>query len=142
MSDIKDLDIEALLPDSISEDKKAKAIAEAVTNQLLEINRNINQILIWDDISKHDDNTLLNLAWQMHTDIYDTSFGKQARVNLINDSVNWHKVRGTPYAVRRALYNVYSSGYVEEWYEYGGEPYHFRVAGISDALNNDDDLKS
>ena len=58
MSDIKDLDIEALLPDSISEDKKAKAIAEAVTNQLLEINRNINQILIWDDISKHDDNTL------------------------------------------------------------------------------------
>lgn len=141
MSDIKDLDIEALLPDSISEDKKAKAIAEAVTNQLLEINRNINQILIWDDISKHDDNTLLNLAWQMHTDIYDTSFGKQTRVNLINDSVNWHKVRGTPYAVRRALYNVYSSGYVEEWYEYGGEPYHFRVAGISDALNNDDDLK-
>ena len=34
---------------------------------------------------------------------------------------------GTPAAVNRIIETIFETGYIEEWYEYDGEPHHFRA---------------
>lgn len=45
----------------------------------------------------------------------------------IRDSIQVHRRLGTKYAVEKALGAVYPGTKVEEWFEYGGDPYKFRV---------------
>ena len=38
-----------------------------------------------------------------------------------------HKQRGTVAAVERVVSDIFGDGWVEEWSQYGGEPFHFKV---------------
>ena len=38
-----------------------------------------------------------------------------------------HKILGTKKAVEMVVNDYFENGEVREWYEYGGDPYHFRV---------------
>lgn len=127
-----DLDIKALLPSSIADDKTAQALADALTGQLVKLP--IDSVLLWDDLAKHSDSVLLNLANDRHTDLYKGSYSRPVKEKLVSDSLLWHKRRGTKDAVQEALLSVYRVGTVREWYEYGGRPYHFKLENIDSDL--------
>lgn len=63
----------------------------------------------------------------------------QERRNLIKRAVELHRFKGTGWAIEQVLVTLGLEGRVQEWFEYGGEPYHFRVdvdladRGIDDA---------
>ena len=49
-----------------------------------------------------------------------------------------HSKAGTPEAVTQMIEYVFGGGVFEEWFEYGGEPYHFKVdtsAILSEDIN-------
>lgn len=46
---------------------------------------------------------------------------------LIKTAIERRRYRGTPYAIERGLEVLGFGGTVSEWFEYGGEPYYFRV---------------
>jgi len=47
---------------------------------------------------------------------------------LIKSAIELHRYKGTPYAIERVLDVLGLSGELQEWFQYGGQPYHFRVA--------------
>lgn len=51
----------------------------------------------------------------------------EVKRRTIRDSIQVHRRLGTKYAVEKALGAVYPGTKVEEWFEYGGDPYKFRV---------------
>ena len=63
----------------------------------------------------------------MHVDWYDFNYPIEVKRATIRDSIKIHRRLGTKYAVETALGNVFPGTKVEEWFEYGGEPYFFRV---------------
>jgi P2-related tail formation protein len=67
------------------------------------------------------------LALQQHIDYYNQSLPLETRQNLVKGSGFVHKMQGTPAAVEQVARLVFGSATVQEWFEYGGEPYHFRV---------------
>nr|DAL33579.1 MAG TPA_asm: tail protein [Caudoviricetes sp.] len=137
MNKLDTLNVEVLLPSSIAEDKNVKAIAKVVTEKLLQVNDDTKLILLWEQLPNFDDAKLSNLAWQLHVDLYDSSLSKAQRVQLIRNSILWHRYRGTKYAVESALQSVFNTGQVEEWQEYDGKPYHFRINGLIEALQDE-----
>lgn len=70
------------------------------------------------------------LAWQWSVDFYDELKSLAEKRNAVKQSIAVHRIKGTRRAVEIALHMVYTSGEVSEWFEYGGQPYYFRVRFI------------
>ena len=68
------------------------------------------------------------LAWALSVDDWSDSWSEQIRRNVIKASVEVHRKKGTIGALKKALqvFN-YENVKVEEWFEYGADPYFFRV---------------
>ena len=51
----------------------------------------------------------------------------ETKRQLVRESIAWHRIKGTKAAVEKMAQTVFKGGVVTEWFEYGGEPYHFRI---------------
>lgn len=120
-----------IVPSSIRNDPQVVAACESVDRQLLEMYTDcIPQILFWPFVDQQVPPLLDILAWEMHVDVWagwDGDLTTEQKVELINSSIDWHRHKGTVYAVEEMLKTVFKQGYIQEWYEYGGRPYYFRI---------------
>lgn len=68
------------------------------------------------------------LAWQLHVEGYAEAVSLKAKREMIWASVILHRKKGTPWAVKHGLETTLQvPATISEWFEYGGEPYFFRV---------------
>ena len=98
-------------------------------------------LLLWGGIDTAKESVLDHLAYHLHVDEYDTSYPIEVKRRMVKQSIPIHKHKGTPFAVKTAIATVYESGQLEEWFSYGGEPYRFRVSGITDPLTGAADIR-
>jgi len=125
--DIYSVNFADYLPETLKRDPKMKALAAAVTEQMLGVSAEINNVLIYSRIDELPEELIDILAFDMHVDWYDYSYPLEIKRNILKSSVKVHKRMGTKYAVENALKAFYPDSRVEEWFEYGGRPYTFRI---------------
>lgn len=68
------------------------------------------------------------LAWAYSVDHWDPTWPEKVRRQVVAASLKVHKIKGTPGAVYDALTALDLDSNIEEWFEYDGDAYHFRVA--------------
>lgn len=68
------------------------------------------------------------LAWDRSVDEYVDTWPEDAKRQVVAGSFAYHRVKGTPAALKRALGQLDYATEVTEWFQYGGLPYRFRVA--------------
>ena len=93
-------------------------------------NLDINAIMIslFDSVNAE---ALPHLAEQFHitgNEGWNNCKNEKEKRELIKNSLNLHKFRGTKYALVKVLDVLGLNGKVTEWFEYGGKPYHFKVS--------------
>lgn len=125
--DIYSTDFADYLPETLKRDAKMRALAAAVTEQMLGTSAEIEKVLIYSRIDELPEELIDILAFDMHVDWYDYSYPLEIKRNILKSSVKVHKKMGTKYAVEKALKAFYPESRVEEWFEYGGRPYTFRI---------------
>ncbi len=67
------------------------------------------------------------LAWEMSVDVWNENWAEEIRREVIKASLHVHKRKGTIGALKTALSALNLNLKVEEWFEFGGDPYTFRV---------------
>lgn len=67
------------------------------------------------------------LAAELRTPAYSENYPIETKRTLIKGTLTFYKRLGTPGAVNWVIQAIFGSGHVEEWFEYGGQPYYFRV---------------
>jgi phage tail protein, P2 protein I family len=67
------------------------------------------------------------IAWGLHVDFWRDTLPEQVKRDLISGAYEWHRIEGTFGAIRRICDAVFGETQVQAWFEYGGEPYGFRV---------------
>lgn len=67
------------------------------------------------------------LAHDFKVEWWDADYGVEEKRRLLKSSWQVHRMLGTKAAVEKAASAVYPYATVQEWFEYGGEPYHFRL---------------
>lgn len=74
-------------------------------------------------------NILPWLAWSLSVDDWDENWSIDVRRSVIKASVEVHRQKGTIGALKKALaaFN-YQNIKIEEWFNYSGDPYHFKVS--------------
>ena len=120
--------IEQLFPAFILGDKNGYALAKAIEKMMGLFHEAVQKgIETLKDIDKMPEWRLDELAWEMNIFWYDRDADISIKRAQIRGAQEYYMRLGTPAAVERALNDVYGGGRVEEWQEYGGEPFSFRV---------------
>lgn len=124
---IDSVDLTRSLPPALKHDPKMIALAQSIAQQLQFNDRIIEKNIIYARMDELDEKTLDILAYDLHVDWYDYSYPIEVKRQTIRDSVTIHRRLGTKYAVETALRAVFPGAKVEEWFDYGGKPYYFRI---------------
>ena len=75
------------------------------------------------------------LAWQWSVDTWDPAWPTNIKRAVIDAAPDLHRVKGTPHALSEAMTALGLQITVQEWFQYGGQPYRFRVeVDFGDAL--------
>lgn len=136
MIKLQDGQISQILPEYLSERDAVKALSFAIrqaVRQLIGYCQNISVFAVLDTAPEY---ILDLLALELNTQYYDDALEAGVKRRLIKNTLIWYISAGTPKAVEELVSSVFGTGEVREWYEYGDEPYYFKI--ITDALLTSD----
>ncbi len=118
---------EALIPPNLLADPQARAISAALSPELNAIDQAIFECLILARLDQLPETVVDLLAWQYHVDFYEPDLTLEQKRALVRTSIDAHRRKGTPYAVELVVKSILEDAAVQEWFDYQGEPGHFRV---------------
>ena len=67
------------------------------------------------------------LAYVFKVDFWDESLSVADKRALIKQSLALHRYKGTVWAIEKVFEALNMKAVVKEWFNYGGEPYHFKI---------------
>lgn len=130
---LNDVDILELLPGWMQEDASIKALAIGTNEEAKRIFNLTGVLTRWDKINTLDEGYLDSLARELNIPWYRTDASIETKRRIILNSDLVHKILGTKKAVEMVVNDYFEDGEVREWFEYGGDPYHFRVVSENSA---------
>lgn len=130
MMQLTDLKLIDLCPSSLQNNPDIIAICQALQPEFDAVDSEIDNILFMPNLENQPDYVLEHLAWERKLGSEDgwlLADTNDKKVNLIRNAYEIKRYKGTPYAVEKALELVGLTGTIQEWFEYGGAPYWFRI---------------
>ena len=124
MIELKGSRFTQILPQNLSSQTRTQALAYAVGRQVDKLLAMADRMVIWADLDRVPEQLLDCLAVELRTPAYPV----ETKRTLVRESLLFYARMGTPAAVDRLIQAIFGSGQIEEWYQYGGEPHHFRAA--------------
>ncbi len=115
------------LPPALREDPTVVALADALATVLVDRQPEIDRLLLYPAIDTLDEPLLDILAYDYKVDWWDPNYSLEEKRRTLKDSWRVHKLLGTKAAVEMAISDIYPNTQVEEWFEYGGNPYGFKI---------------
>lgn len=67
------------------------------------------------------------LAMELKTQYYRQDLPLPVKRKLVKQTMSWYTKAGTPSVIEEYLGTVFEGGKVEEWFQYGGDPYFFKA---------------
>jgi phage tail P2-like protein len=130
--------IKELTPSSIAE---LQYLVDTFDVSFEDIKNKIINVLILPRIDEITDENLLDLlGWQFHIEGYDKAQSIQEKKNLIKNAIELHRYKGTPYAIKKVLQSLNLDAELQEWFNYGGQPYRFKIL-VKSAIQDENTYK-
>lgn len=115
------------LPTVLQGDESTAALASSIASVLAGRVEEIKGLLIYSRIDDLPEELLDILAKDFKVDWWDGDYSLEEKRQTLKDSWRVHRTLGTKAAVVSAISAIYPDTKVLEWWEYGGQPYHFRL---------------
>ena len=115
------------LPEALRQDEQMQALAAGIAEVLAARPAEIDRLLIYPRIDELPEALLDRLAYDFKVDWWDAEYSLAAKRQTLKDNWQVHRRLGTKAAVEQAIAAIYPKTQVLEWFEYGGEPYHFKL---------------
>lgn len=115
-------------PYVLTGDATMNPLTEVLAESLSKLSLNTLLPIIYSRIDQLPEDMLDLLAKDFKVEWYNYNQSVSVKRAVIKDSFYVHRHLGTVGAVKRAISDVWDAFSLEEWFDYGGDPYHFRVA--------------
>lgn len=115
-----------LMPGFMQADPSTQALCHALEPCFQALADDTRACLIYARIDELPEAVVDEVAWGFDVPFYEGLTLDQKR-QMVKKALRINTTRGTPAAVEELLAIVLGDAWLEEWYEYGGQPYHFRV---------------
>lgn len=116
-----------LLPENLRGDLDIIAASQAVDKEYLQMAQVIKNCLTYADIDNTREDVLDLMAVESNVDFYDQTMPVDYRRQAVKTADIIHQINGTKAALLRIFELLSMRGVIEEWFEYGGDPYTFKI---------------
>lgn len=141
LKDLKSVSLLDILPPNLLEDAQIYAAAKSLDNELQRVTIACREVLHLPRLDELPEAVLDLLAWQWHVDFYEPlGLDIATKRRLVQESIAWHRTKGTPAAVEKMIKATWGSASIEEWFEYGGLPGYFRVDIATEETIREEDI--
>lgn len=127
MTDMLTLDIKSLLPKLLRSDEDIAIMADIFSAKLTDIYNRSKLLSILSTLEQQSDEVLAEIAWQRHIEGYSMALSRTDRENIIRKALLLHIRKGTVWSLETALTSLGYESKMSEWFEYGGDPYTFKI---------------
>ncbi|MTI49713.1 MAG: phage tail protein I [Firmicutes bacterium] len=123
---LNNIDLKKLQTTNLKQDETTAAMCDSISEQLNKIDT--SKCLLVSNIDNLSEDILDELSIEKNIFWYDSNADIDTKRKLIQNSEKVFRTLGTNHAVEQVVIDYFGNGKVEDWYQYGGQPYHFRVA--------------
>lgn len=138
MINLYNSNITDILPEALADDPKVKALGYAISKSMQRMMDYCQNISVYAAIDTMPEKVLDLLAVELNTQYYDDALSIEVKRSLIKNTLVWYMNAGTVASVQEAVTSVFGNGEVEEWFNYDGEPYYFKVRTSN--INSTDEM--
>lgn len=138
MINLYNSDITNILPEVLADNANTKALGYAISRAMKRLMDYCQNISVYAVVDTASEKVLDLLALELNTQYYDDSQSIEVKRSLIKNTLGWYLKIGTVAAVQEAVEAVFGEGVIEEWFDYDGEPYHFKVHTTT--INSTDEM--
>jgi len=124
---ILEYDIRKLVPRFIREDRNGFALMKALEAGFGMFTDILDEaVATWNDPESMPEWRLDELAYEYNI-VYDTAADIETKRNWIANAVRFYSHYGTVKGLKDYLAAAFGAASVDEWWNYDGDPFHFRV---------------
>jgi len=127
MISLHDGQITDLLDNPMSRNPETIAIGYAIREEKRLIMQRADRTRTMSVIEQMPEKILDILAVELRTPAYRDTYPLETKKALVAGTLEFYAHLGTPAAVEEIVRTIFKGGDISEWYEYGGDPHHFRV---------------
>lgn len=140
MTNLQNGHISDLLNNSMKYNPEIIALGYAILQEKQRILALATRTRLMALIETADEKTLDYLAVELRTPAYKDTFTVEVKRRLIAGTLPFYSKLGTPAAVNWIIRSIFNGGQISEWFDYDGEPHHFRafVGNDGDAVTQED----
>ncbi len=140
MIDLRGSRFTDIMPENLASQLETQAFAYALGRQIEKLCAYADMIRIYAAVDSMPEKILDVLAVELRTPAYSQSFSIGVKRALVKGTLNFYARMGTPAACNQIIETIFGSGHIEEWFDYEGNPHHFR-AYVGDGRVNLADLE-
>ena len=116
-----------IMPGNITQKPEVKALSYALQQACRLLYKYSQRLYIYSNLDEQPEEVIDLLASELRTQYYRSTLDLATKRQLVKNTLIWYMSAGTPEAVEELIAAVFGEGKVKEWFEYGDEPYYFRV---------------
>lgn len=138
MIELKEAQITDSLPSWLSDETNVKALSYAVSRQMKKVLAYSDAAKVYADVMKCSHAVLDMLAFELQIPKYKDSYSLDTKRRMVlNGLVYWLRM-GTAGALEDLCSDIFSNAVMTEWFDYDGEPGHFRITTDNRRITDND----
>lgn len=142
MSNLLNTDYQKIFPENLKKYKNLRTLAIEFEKNIKKVISEVPKLAIYQNLKQQSDEVLSELAYQYTIDNWKESLAREIKIELIKTAYWAHAKKGTKIAITENLKKLNYPLEVQEWFEYGGKPFTFKIftTHISSVPSWTDDL--
>lgn len=116
-----------IMPHNISKNPEVQALSYALQQACRILYQYSRRLYIYFNLDEQPEEIIDLLASELRTQYYRNTMDIATKRSLVKNTLIWYMSAGTPKAIEELVSVVFGEGEVKEWYEYGDEPYYFKI---------------
>lgn len=134
---LKDIEFLKLLPAFMREDSAVIGMSKGVDEVIKMFAGFADNMSTWAAIDKLTEAELDELAWELNIQWYEHDAAIEIKREIVKNSDLVQQRLGTKWAVENVITTYFGSGNIKEWFEYEGEPGHFKIESTNPSVTNE-----
>ena len=106
---------------------EVQALSYSIGNAMKDMVKFSASAHLYSDLENVPEEALDLIAMELNTQHYVQMLPRDTKESLIRQTLQWYMHGGTPSVLEQFLSTILDGGRIDEWYQYGGEPYFFRA---------------
>jgi len=127
MSELNRAVLMEVYPSVLNRDELFNALGQTAAEALGAAFLGVKRAGIYNQIAELDEEVLDILAKDFNISWYDYNFQPETKRRVIAAAFSVQRNLGTRGSIEKALSAIWPPSSVEEWFEYGGDPFYFRA---------------